>query len=134
MPVRLVATCALLLVLAGCGGGPVGTQLSPVPAPPPGTAADAGRDAGATPGNPVDAADLCPFLQESLPVLQGVGSPVGALAQFAGRLATWVQEHPDQNPRTAADLDEAAQAGCPAVHAEVVAALGADSFAEAMRG
>lgn len=58
-----------------------------------------------------------------------MGSPVGALAQLAMGLASWVDKHPDQKPDSAAALDEMTTQKCPDVRKQVLAVLQADRFA-----
>ena len=56
----------------------------------------------------------------------------GALAQFAGDFGVWIDEHPAQKPRTASDLDALSKGACPELRSQVVKALGADSFHQAL--
>jgi hypothetical protein len=138
---RRALLCAVLLLLAGCGGGAddsaAGEPSEPSTASS-STAESTAAESSAAPTepaddeNPVRAKDLCAFLSKDLTRLQAVGSPIGALAQFAVGFAGWVEEHPEQKPRTAADLDEAAQGSCPAVRTSVLTTLGADSFVDAL--
>ncbi|MBI4944168.1 MAG: hypothetical protein HY830_25790 [Actinobacteria bacterium] len=79
----------------------------------------------------MDAEDFCAFLAEDAPKISAAGSPEGALAQLAGDLAFWIESHPEQKPRTAADLDEVAAATCPGTATTVLGALSAESFMDA---
>ncbi len=137
---RRLAACAAVLVLTACGGASSGG--SPAGSSTPKTAVSssatsatsATSETSATPApaaaeaNPVDAKDLCAFLAKEGPELESVGSPVGALARFAGDFASWVEKHPDQKPRTSADLDDAASS-CADARDRVTAALGSSTFA-----
>lgn len=133
-----VAVLALAALCAGCGAssgggstaaGATTSAAAPSSASPPATSTAAPEPAAG--GNPLDAADFCAFLSEDAPKISAAGSPEGALAQLSGDLAFWIEAHPEQKPRTAADLDEAAAAACPDVAKTVLTALGAESFMDA---
>src|SRR6476469_7924997 len=83
-------------------------------------------------GNPVNGPDFCAFLTAMEPRLTKDGSAVGALADLAIEFASWLDTHAAQKPRTAADLDEASQASCPAIRTVVLSVLEKDSFADAL--
>lgn len=159
---RRVVIGVLALLIAGCGGGgdgsasggpsagsttstpsisagsippPPSTGAGTMPAVPSTTAGSAAPGGASTAGSgPVDARAFCAFLKEDASKLASAGSAPGALAQLAGDLAGWIKEHPEQKPRTAADLDAASQANCPELRAQVVAFLGGTSFADTIGG
>ena len=82
-------------------------------------------------GNPVVPTDFCFFLYDEVATLPAAGSQAGALAQFAGDLSGWIERHPAQKPRTAADLDDAART-CPDAATAVVSNFGKASFTAAL--
>ncbi|MYS24088.1 hypothetical protein GA0115240_16064 [Streptomyces sp. DvalAA-14] len=139
---RRTASIALLLVLALCGCGSGGSGSGGGHSSAPGTAAGATTAATgaagtsgaqtADDGNPVDGAQFCAFLGKLEPRLKGDGSAAGAEADFAVELANWIGEHPEQKPRTAADLDDASRQSCPKVRTAAVADLGASSFQDSL--
>jgi len=144
---KRVLASAVVLIVAGCGGSAgkvavttVATVSSPVSAAgstpvsvtTAGTSPITNPATAATSGNPLDGAAFCAFLEQDLPALKSAGSAPGALAQFAGDFGVWLDGHPAQKPRTASDLDSASDATCPAVRSQVVDALGADSFIQAL--
>ncbi|MDX3071174.1 hypothetical protein ACIP98_13290 [Streptomyces sp. NPDC088354] len=131
-----VSAALLVLLVTGCGGN---GKSEAVDAP----SSAASRTDGGAPGsdvskapeqdgNPVDSAAFCAFLKDVEPDVKSVGSKVGAQAQLTIALAEWAEKHPDQQPRSAADLDDAAQRGCRALRASLVAATGHSSFEEAL--
>lgn len=131
------ACVAVLLCLAACGGGssdagsaattPAATSAT-TPDPTPATT-PAGTPDPATPDAAPDAAALCAFLESDAPSLESVGSPVGALARFAGDYATWIEKDPSRKLADSAELDRVTRAQCPQVRSRVLKALGGDSFA-----
>ncbi|MEU4097082.1 hypothetical protein [Streptomyces sp. NPDC026673] len=130
---------ALLLLLTACGGGASNTGGgSSSDAPRPDASASASRSAASgapaqdRTGNPVDAAAFCAFLAEEQPKLKSVGSEVGAQAALTIDLAGWIEEHPEQQPRTAADFDDAARRDCPDVRESILAATGHDTLREVL--
>jgi hypothetical protein len=64
--------------------------------------------------------------------VKSAGSDVGAPAALTIDPAAWIEKHPDQQPRTAADFDDASQRTCPKVRESIVAATGQDSLGEAV--
>lgn len=121
---EVVVLAALPLTLTGCGGSSGGGASPPKPSAS--SAASAAKtNAG---GNPVDAKAFCAFLTKMEPRLTKDGSSVGAEADLAIELATWVESH--AQPRTAADLDEAASKSCPQVRTRVVKLMGGTSFSD----
>ncbi|MFC4034312.1 hypothetical protein ACFO3J_22945 [Streptomyces polygonati] len=141
------ASIALLLLLTVCGCGSSGSGSEVRHAPAPGaatstvTAATSGTattgakesdDTASDDKNPVDGAQFCAFLTQEEPKLKSAGSQPGAEAEFAIDLASWIDEHPGQKPRTAADLDSASQRSCPKVRTAAVADLGASSFEDSL--
>ncbi len=132
---KISAVAVLLpLALAGCGGGgSAGASATASLAGSSGSAA-APPSASAAVGNPVDGAQLCSFLRGEQSRILGVGSAVGVQAQLTVALFSWMQEHPASKPRSTDDLDAAAQASCPDVHAAYLAALKAPSFAQSLGG
>lgn len=146
---KRVACCAVLLLpllLTACGGSSDDGDLSTkplktpaaakTPAAKPTTEAPAAEvpaaEVPAAEGNPVDGEAFCAFLKQTAPQLKAAGSAPGAEASFAIELANWIGEHPEQKPRTADDLDAASQESCPDTRTEVVATMGATSFADAL--
>lgn len=136
---RIATVTLLLLLTTACGSssggsgsgssGPTTAGTSSTGAPATTTPADAGGSDG---DNPVDGTTFCAFLAKEEPKLKGAGAAAGAKAFFAIDLANWIGEHPDQKPRTAADLDNASRKTCPKSRSAVVAAMGAASFDEAL--
>ena len=142
---RRVLASAALLIIVGCGSDAVSTTpvattpatVSPSQTTPPAVvSADTPVATSPSPtaadANPLDGAAFCAFLEQDLPALQAAGSAAGALAQFAGDFGAWLDEHPDQKPRTAADLDAASSPTCPDIQTKAVAAMGATSFSDAL--
>ncbi|MDX2645857.1 hypothetical protein PV341_20285 [Streptomyces sp. PA03-1a] len=135
-----VPAALLLLLLTACGGkgAEAGGGSPSAGTPAPDASASASRSASAQDpakdgdGNPVDAAAFCAFLTDEQPKVKDIGSDVGAQAALAIDLATWVSDHPEQQPRTAADFDAAAQQGCPGVRESILAATGHDSLEDAV--
>ncbi|MEO8267977.1 MAG: hypothetical protein ABI706_20935 [Ilumatobacteraceae bacterium] len=141
---RMLASAALLMMV-GCGSDKVSTlavgttraTVSPAETTPP-SVVSATTPVATNPSptsaevNPLDGAAFCAFLEQDVPALQAAGSAAGALAQFAGDFGAWLDEHPDQKPRTAADLDAASSPTCPDVQAQAVSAMGAASFNDAL--
>lgn len=145
MKKRVLSVGLLLLALTACGGGSGGSSdPTTTAAKGSGTATTAATTAGADKTtdssgggkgddkNPVDGTAFCAFLATMAPRLKSDGSAPGAKADFAIELANWIGEHPDQKPRTAADLDAASQKTCPKSRATAVAAMGATSFEDAL--
>jgi hypothetical protein len=135
----------LLLTVCGCGSNGSGSDAGHSSAPGTTTAATGGASSGAATTdskapetkasddkNPLDGAQFCAFLTQEEPKLKSAGSQPGAEAEFAIDLASWIDEHPDQKPRTAADLDSASQQSCPKVRTAAVADLGASSFEDSL--
>ena len=142
---RRVLASAALLIIVGCGSDAVSTTpvaTTPATVSPAGTTAVSvvsadtpvatNPSATAADVNPLDGAAFCAFLEQDMPALRAAGSAAGAMAQFAGDFAAWLDEHPDQKPRTAVDLDAASSPTCPDVQAQAVAAMGAASFSDAL--
>lgn len=142
---KRVACCAVLLLpllLTACGGSsddgdlstkPLGTSsAAKTPAEETPAAKRTTAEAPAAEGNPVDGEAFCAFLKQTAPQLKAAGSAPGAKASFAIELANWIGEHPEQKPRTADDLDAASQESCPDTRTEVVATMGATSFADTL--
>lgn len=145
-----VATVGLLLLLAACGSGSGGSGSGSDSGSPKAAATDSSKagttdsskptakdtstmDAGGSDdANPVDGPTFCAFLAKEESRVKGSGAPAGAEAFFAIDLATWIGEHPDQKPRTGADLDDASQKSCPKSRAIITTAMGATSFADAL--
>lgn len=134
-----VPAALLLLLLTACGGkgAEAGGGSPSAGTPAPDASASASRSASAQDpakddGNPVDAAAFCAFLTDEQPKVKDIGSDVGAQAALAIDLATWVSDHPEQQPRTAADFDAAARQGCPGVRESILAATGHDSIEDAV--
>lgn len=104
------------VTLSACGGSPAVEPTAPAgtvgSAPAAGGQGDAGR--------------LCDFLRSEIPVLQGVGSEVGRLAQLTGHLYTWGEE---QKIVGKMDVEALTKQSCPDVRAEVLTLIGEDSFA-----
>lgn len=126
---KRIACLFVLLVLTACGGGSGGSDNASKP--PTGASTTAAKaDGGAK--NPLNGEDFCAFLTKKLPRLKTDGSTAGALADLAIELATWIGDHPEQKPRTSADLDDASQKTCPDVRKQVVATLGTTSFVDAL--
>nr|WP_223187759.1 hypothetical protein [Streptomyces sp. CBMA29] len=126
-------------MLAACGGGSGGSKPSPTgsarasgSAPAASVSASASATGGSGGANPVDGPTFCAFLAKEGPRIKDSGAPAGAKAFFAIDLANWIEQHPDQKPRTAADLDAAALGSCPKYRATVTSAMGATSFTEAL--
>jgi hypothetical protein len=136
-----IACAGVLLCLAACGGG--GSDTGSAATTPAATSAStpAATSASAPAGTPdpatpdaatagaIDAAALCAFLETDAPSLESVGSPIGALARFAGDYATWVEKDPSRKLTNSAELDRVTTAQCPQVRSRVLKALGGDSFA-----
>ncbi|WP_406273416.1 hypothetical protein OH779_37130 [Actinacidiphila glaucinigra] len=136
-----VPATLLLLLLTACGGKGAEAGAGPstsAPAPDASASASASRSASAADpsrggeANPVDAASFCAFLTDERSKVEDVGSGVGAQAALAIDLATWLADHPEQQPRTAADFDAAALEGCPEVRESILAATDHDSLKEAL--
>lgn len=134
-----VPAALLLLLLTACGGKGAeagGGTSSATPGPDASASASrtapAGEASQGGDGNPVDAAAFCAFLTDEQSKVKDAGSGVGAQAALTIDLATWVADHPEQQPRTAADFDAAAQEGCPEVRESILAATGHDSLKEAV--
>ncbi|MEU1537089.1 hypothetical protein ABZ461_02970 [Actinacidiphila glaucinigra] len=128
----------LLLLLTACGGKGAEAGAGPsASAPAPDASASASRSASAADpsrggeANPVDAASFCAFLTDERSKVEDVGSGVGAQAALAVDLATWLADHPEQQPRTAADFDAAALERCPEARESILAATDHDSLKEA---
>lgn len=131
---KYVPACALmLLVLTACGGGksPHAANSSVTSSPPVSSPTASATHASAAAGNPVDSAAFCAFLAKMAPRLKSDGSSAGAEADFAIEFASWIEDQP-QKPRTASDLDDASQQTCPQARTDVVAAMGANSFSDAL--
>ncbi|MFF7158309.1 hypothetical protein [Streptomyces sp. NPDC008139] len=138
VPTAGVAVAGVLL-LAACGGGSGGSRPSATgsakatgSAPAASPSASASATGGSGGANPVDGPTFCAFLAKEGPRIKDSGAPAGAKAFFAIDLANWIEQHPDQKPRTAADLDAAALGSCPKYRATVTSAMGATSFTEAL--
>ncbi|MFJ2634857.1 hypothetical protein ACIO6U_23350 [Streptomyces sp. NPDC087422] len=140
VPTAGVAVAGALL-LAACGGGSGGSRPSATgsgkatgsaSAASPSASASASATGGSGGANPVDGPTFCAFLAKEGPRIKDSGAPAGAKAFFAIDLANWIEQHPDQKPRTAADLDAAALGSCPKYRATVTSAMGAASFTEAL--
>ncbi len=135
----LPAGFVLALCLTGCGGGSsattdAGGATGASTGPSTATSASSSPTTEPVPaddGNPVVAADFCALLDKLAPQLASDGSPAGALADLTIGLSGWIEDHPEQQPRTADDLDEASIAGCAATREKVLASLGTSSFAQA---
>ncbi|MFE2542901.1 hypothetical protein [Actinacidiphila glaucinigra] len=134
-----VPAALLLLLLTACGGKGAEAGAGPsTGAPAPDASASASRTASAgdpsrgVDDNHVDAASFCAFLTDERSKVEDVGSGVGAQAALAIDLATWLADHPEQQPRTAADFDTAAREGCPEVRESILAATGHGSLKEAL--
>ncbi|WP_326570687.1 hypothetical protein OIE69_04885 [Actinacidiphila glaucinigra] len=115
-----VSAALLLLLLTACGGKGAEAGGGPsTSAPAPDASASASRSASAgdpSPGgdaNPVDASSFCAFVTDEQSKVEDTGSGVGAQAAPAIDVATWLADHPEHQPCTAADFDAAAQEGCP---------------------
>jgi membrane-bound lytic murein transglycosylase B len=135
MNLKVVALVVPLLVLCACGGSAaktVATSAAATKAPSTQPDQSATSAPAAAAGNPVNGADFCAFLTTMQPRMAKDGSAAGALADLAIEFASWLDTHPTQKPRTAADLDEASQSSCPAVRTAVLRVLGKDSFASAL--
>ncbi|MFJ5609534.1 hypothetical protein ACIQCJ_09125 [Streptomyces sp. NPDC093221] len=142
VPAAGVAVAGALL-LAACGGGSGGSRPSATgsgkatgsasaASPSASASASASASGGSGGANPVDGPTFCAFLAKEGPRIKDSGAPAGAKAFFAIDLANWIEQHPDQKPRTAADLDAAALGSCPKYRATVTSAMGAASFTEAL--
>lgn len=145
MACATVLVCGL--ILAGCGSGTKAGSASSGSASAPSSAAQATAAAPtsaapsstatatkAAAGNPVVPADFCTFLGVEAPRIKADGSTAGAEADFAIDLANWIDAHPPEKPRTAADLDDASQGTCADLRSQVVASIGSSSFAGALGG
>jgi len=136
MNLKVVALMTPLLVLCACGGSAAKSDVTSTAATNAATtqpvlSATSSASAAAA-GNPVKGADFCAFLTTMEPRMTKDGSAVGALADLAIEFSSWLDTHAAQKPRTAADLDEASQASCPAIRTVVLKVLEKDSFASAL--
>jgi hypothetical protein len=137
--VKRVSRCVVLLLLTACaacgssssGGTPTAGGAASASTQAPSAAAAA--EPAAADGNPVDGAAFCALLAKVAPKLKGDGSAAGALADLTVELSNWIEAHPEQKPRTAADLD-AASTSCSPTRSAVLASLGTASFAKAFGG
>jgi hypothetical protein len=84
--------------------------------------------------NPVNGEAFCAFLATMAPKLKGDGSAEGAFADLTIELASWIEAHPEQKPRTAEDLDDASSAACPQTRTAALMSLDAKSFTEKFAG
>lgn len=149
-PPRLLASFAVAAVLvaaaplAACStsSGPTpGPAPTPAagPATGPATGAATGSASGSasgaataaatvSAGGAYPAAEVCAYLTGQLPVLEAVGSPVGAHANLVGNLFGFFQANsivPDS-----AALDEATTARCPEVRQKVLTVTGLTSLTQ----
>lgn len=135
----IVGLAVVTILMSACGlssstSTPLaaGSATTPVSSP---SSSDPASPGASTPvdaaGNPLVGADFCAFLAGVAPALPAAGSTAGALAQLTIELTNWIEAHPDQKPRYAADMDDASSANCPDTRAKVVAALGTSSFTQA---
>ena len=113
-PRAVVLLIVATMTVGACGNAPAADSTTPAgtSTAPAAGAADAGK--------------LCDFLRSEIPVLQGVGSEVGRLAQLTGHLYAWGEE---QKIVGKMDVEQLTKQSCPDVRAEVLKLIGEDSFA-----
>ena len=129
-----VAYGAVLLLLSACGGGgsPSAGGSSAPASSAPGEATSPTRPSHAVPaGNPLDGRAFCAYIAGVPAKMQAAGSTGGALTELTNGVVGWTELHPEQKPRTAADLDEATRTNCPDTRTQALSYLHADSFAAA---
>jgi hypothetical protein len=125
---------AMSASLAACGGGDktetVGAKGSETSSAGPSAAATDVADSPAADGAP-DGKDLCAYLKKIEPDLKAVG-PIGASAQLAMGLSSWVEKHPDQQPADSMEMDATTTRACPDVRNAVLKDLDTKTFQEAL--
>jgi hypothetical protein len=115
-PKACVLLALITVTLSACGSSPAADSSGARP----------GSTAAAPPAaDGADATKLCDFLRGEIPVLTGVGSEVGRLAQLTVHLYSWGEE---QKVVGKMDVEQLTMQSCPDVRAEVLTLIGEDSF------
>jgi hypothetical protein len=130
----VLVSFALSCSLTACGGGgkteTVGAKSSDGSTATPSESATDVADTPAA-GDAPDGKDLCAYLKKLEPDLKAVG-PIGASAQLAMGLASWVEKHPDQQPADSMEMDATTARDCPAVRKAVLKDLDTKTLQEAL--
>ncbi len=131
---RWIPLVVVAFALSACGASASSSPASDAGAGTTASAASSTTAAESSPaptvdgGNPLVAKDFCAFLDEVAPQVVSAGSSAGALATLSIALSTWIEGHPEQKPRYAQDMDDAALGTCPGSRQKILSALGKPSF------
>lgn len=114
----LAVACCAVLAATGCSSTPTTT--------PDTTTASSGAAVTST-AKAVSAEALCDYLRSQVPVLKGIGSEVGAMANLTVNLYSWYEKQ--GAVPSGSQIDELTRQQCPEVGKEVLKLAGIQSFA-----
>jgi hypothetical protein len=128
--VSLALSCSLVACAGGDKTETAGAKSSDGSTATPSESATDVADSRAADDSP-DGKDLCAYLKKLEPDLKAVG-PIGASAQLAMGLASWVEKHPDQQPADSMEMDATTTRACPDVRNAVLKDLDTKTLQEAL--